>query len=193
MKRSELRVDPEKVAAFNQRGRGKLKPGKRKVAIRVPDDVRMEVRRRTGGKCTLCLHDGLSWHDAGWIVHLHHVWPKAKWPQHAKDPANLMGLCADHHMSHEFPGCKPTRIPREALSLEAMGLAGSDGPMLSHLEREYPTSGPRGEGEGKAAGSAFPGRGGTGSTERESVDVAECNRFNGKRNGSRLALEDEPR
>ena len=135
-----------------------LSPGRRKVRPRVPDKVRAEVKRRTHGRCHLCLwrlgflvgsepapgiraellmpRTAARW--APRIVHLHHVFPVERWPELAKLSANLIGLCHDCHFSHEYPGCKPTRIPREALPAEAIALASGDGPRLNYLERIYP-------------------------------------------------------
>jgi hypothetical protein len=133
-----------------------LAPGRRKVRPRVPDAVRAEVKQRTHGLCHLCLYRlGYRLPVAGGaatepvrqlphrrgakrIAHLHHVFPVERWPELAKLSANLIGLCHDCHFGHEYPGCKPTRIPRAALPPEAIALAAGNGPRLNYLERTYP-------------------------------------------------------
>ncbi len=113
-----------------------LVPGRRKVRPKVPDAVRAEVKARTHGRCALCLRQ--RGYTARRIAHLHHIFPTQRWPELAKEPANLIGLCHEHHFAHEFaPG---QRIPREALPAEAIALAEGDGPMRNELDRRYPSA-----------------------------------------------------
>lgn len=133
-----------------RRTRGKSRPT-------IPAEIREEVKARTHGLCHLCLHDlGYKFplattgtkgsprimraRGAKPIVHLHHVFSVQRWPELAKTPANLIGLCLLHHLDHEFAaGCgEVRRIPREALPVETLLLAVGDGPRLNELDRRYP-------------------------------------------------------
>lgn len=132
-----------------------LAPGRRKVHPKIPDSVRAEVKRRTHGRCHLCLWrlgqaTGAIAAAVGGevrhvdvrgvkrIAHLHHVFPKDTFPELIAEPWNLLGLCVDCHFGHEYPGVRPTRIPREALPAATIALAAGHGPRGVYLERAYP-------------------------------------------------------
>lgn len=114
----------------------------------MPDAVRAEVKARTRGRCQLCLYRlgyrppyallSASGHGAKRIAHLHHCLPVDTFPELTGDAANLIGLCVDCHFGHEYPGVRPTRIPRDALLAETLELMADDGPRSVYMERTYP-------------------------------------------------------
>jgi 5-methylcytosine-specific restriction endonuclease McrA len=137
VKRSELRPDPEKVRAWQQRSRERAqrqrKPAKKKASI--PRAVRAEVRTRTANRCAVCITVLAS--RPRRIAHLHHLFPEAEYPHLAKEPANLIGLCAECHSDYHFGGVNPRRIPREALPRATFELACREG-LGWFIERTYP-------------------------------------------------------
>ena len=155
MKRSPLKSDPAKVAAFVQRGRengprratapgdfrddaGRVLPARvnplarapRRATPKVPTNARRVALARSGGKCVMCLHLGRRTR----ATQAHHVWPKSKWPALLKVAANLVGLCADCHAKHEGGS---HRLPLATLPAETIALADGDGPMTNYLARTY--------------------------------------------------------
>lgn len=140
MKRSELRADPEKVAAFVQRGMEKTqlkrseplkRSGKGKHYPRTSQAGRAAVRARSGGMCIMCLWRG---GHANRIVHLHHLLEKRNWPQYAQLPLeNQVGVCEGCHDEHERAH---VRIPWLALPLDcrACGCALSRRPTAGRIE-----------------------------------------------------------
>lgn len=128
MKRTPLLPKPHKVREWKDRHRDSLARGqfdladkptlKRsapKPAPKVPPEVKRAVRKRSGGRCIVCLFDGHGGKGAGKADELHHVWDKALWPSLATEPANLVGTCAKCHARHTnafrriplgaLPGC----------------------------------------------------------------------------------------
>jgi hypothetical protein len=136
VRRSRLRVDPAKTAAFHQRGRAQgldrgkgLKreaplergaPLERRSRLRArvarqgavtPPDVWAAVLRRDGRRCVWCR---LAGRDVP-AEHPHHLLPKGSgsWPELAGVVENVVALCAACHMTHEFSPCD--RLPWAAL------------------------------------------------------------------------------
>lgn len=134
----------------------------RKAPPKIPQAIRNEVKARTRGYCHMCLYGaggplaiGLNEHGTRLLIvgvltlgdkppkpiaHLHHVFMVQRWPELAKHPANLIGLCVDHHFDHEGTAGHgtPRRIPRDALPAETLALAAGNGPLLNELDRKYP-------------------------------------------------------
>jgi hypothetical protein len=140
MKRSRLKSNPAKTAAFHARGRAQglargnrplvaRKPPKRTAGLRrarplsrsrpknsnttrVPTEVRAAVIARNGGWCVWARHMGLRCR----AQHVHHLLCKSTWPQYAAEPANLVGMSAYAHMQHEHS--PNDRLPWAALPAE---------------------------------------------------------------------------
>jgi 5-methylcytosine-specific restriction endonuclease McrA len=149
MKRSCLKSDPAKVAAFVQRGRENGREGMRSTALRrntagwpsarppgggpavkIPPTIRAAAFARSNGLCIMCRHNGRRVR----AQQAHHCYPKAKWPALAKVTANLVALCAACHAAHEGGS---HRLPLAILPPETIALADGDGPMESYLARTY--------------------------------------------------------
>ena len=162
-RKSRLKADPEKVRAFQQRGRGKLKrktalaqrsqtnsrPPKQKA--RIDPDTRARARARSAGLCVACLHRAgvrdvrkLSTRQLTELVErgtvrasriLHHVLPEQTWPHLAEEEDNLVCVCDRCHSDHEFkPG---GRMPRAALPAVSLALALRVG-AAAYIEATYP-------------------------------------------------------
>lgn len=143
MKRSQLKANPEKVRAWQQRSRDKARDRtrqavssgvrrsqKRKASI--PRTVRRRVYARSHG---VCIRPGCE----AKCVQIHHVLDQEHFPQLALTEDNLVGVCARCNQRHHFePG---GRFPLAALPNCALRLAEAVD-QLPYLERFYPTGGP---------------------------------------------------
>jgi hypothetical protein len=160
VKRGRLRADPVKTAAFHQRGRskgldrGKGGAGREKGLERAalgrgvprerattPPEVWAAVLRRDGGLCVWSRHLGRRRRAA----HPHHLLPKQTWPEFVGTRANIVGLTADLHMTHEHsPG---DRLPWDALPEECRAflrkVARADARAARLVETKYPAAGAR--------------------------------------------------
>jgi hypothetical protein len=127
MKQTRLQADPAKVAAWQQRTRGKglsrekqlkrtakLRTTPRRARPAMPANVREAALRRDGGWCVWSLHLG----QRRLAQQVHHLLPQGKdgWPQFAATRENLVGLAADLHMQHEWS--PNDRLPWAALPAE---------------------------------------------------------------------------
>ncbi|MCA1571682.1 MAG: hypothetical protein LC798_15490 [Chloroflexi bacterium] len=118
--------------------------------VRVPVGIRAAALARSQGACVMCLHRANV--DADTITpaalrrlirrgiirratQVHHVFPRQRWPELARELANLVGVCGGCHDEHERAR---RRLPRDVLPPETIALAGDDGRMLAYLERTYP-------------------------------------------------------
>jgi hypothetical protein len=131
MKRTLLRANPAKTAAFHARGRAQgLARGKRPTTARsmlkrgaglkrarptarvtTPPTVVAAALARNGGWCVWARHMGLRCR----AEHPHHLLPKGVggWPQFYATRANIVGLSARQHMQHEHS--PSDRLPWAAL------------------------------------------------------------------------------
>src|SRR4051794_16979740 len=75
-----------------------LKPGKPKARKKRPASVRDAVRKRSHGRCVVCLFDGEP--RPARIAHLHHVLDVQQFPALEVVADNLIGLCVRHHEQH---------------------------------------------------------------------------------------------
>lgn len=156
MKKSELRSDPDKTRAWQDRSRKPLGRGTPKKRVSVPAGVRNKVRTRSGGWCVACLaRNGIfatngnlpreyrvptrimgARGDIRPIAHLHHVLPVEKWPEWVTERFNLVGVCAACHDEHERAH---RRIPFEALPTEVRLFVQNTGcPEAMYLHKTYP-------------------------------------------------------
>lgn len=128
-------------------------PPKRKAKdIKVPPGARNKALDRSKGICVVCafnarvdvvrlpreirmqlLRDGVIQR----ATQVHHVLPRNKWPGLIKLADNLIGVCVDCHMAHEYIGVKRRRIPRAALPACAIALADGMPKRERYLERTY--------------------------------------------------------
>lgn len=111
-----------------------LKPGKRKQRKKRPQYIRDAVRKRSHGRCVVCLYDGV--HGPERIAHLHHVLDVQQFPALEVVADNLIGLCVRHHEQHTKAF---RRVPYGALPECAITLAQTTGGRaVLHVERYYP-------------------------------------------------------
>lgn len=105
---------------------------------KIPTGVRNAALARSEGLCVVCVHDmrrrGQLLAGACRATQLHHVFPKAKWPDLAKLVENLIGVCPGCHADHENAH---RRIPLAALPESTIALAEAYG-IGWYLERTYP-------------------------------------------------------
>jgi 5-methylcytosine-specific restriction endonuclease McrA len=109
--------------------RSELKRTAPKAKARIPQAVRLEIRRRQGGRCLVC---GTKRYDA----HAHHVLPQQNWPQHAYEANNLVAVCPGCHDNHEraHRRIRYDELP-EAVRTWVHTLGGRE---TLYLERTYP-------------------------------------------------------
>lgn len=153
MKRSAIKVDPEKVRAFVQRGREraaeKARERPRKPLVRRRREKPVEgplsasewweqVYRLAGGRCAVTRAIANSKWDRRF--ERHHVIPKSLLRRrglHRKvyDPRNGMLVHRDVHADHTS---RAHPIPRRCVSAEAWAFASECGPWAeAYLERMY--------------------------------------------------------
>lgn len=136
MKRSPLKADPEKVAAFARRGR--------RSSAESLDKRRAPLRRTGFGR----RGDRANWHRpeheakrepacrncrAVGEVHLHHIVPRSLAPAGRADARNLIPLCSRCHDLHHAG----MPLPRSILTAEELAFARTlIGP--GWLGRRYP-------------------------------------------------------
>jgi 5-methylcytosine-specific restriction endonuclease McrA len=114
--------------------RAPLAPGKPKRRKKRPAHVRDAVRKRSHGRCVVCLHDREPRPER--IAHLHHVLEVQNWPELEIVADNLIGLCVRHHEQHTKAF---RRVPMAALPDCAVTLAHTmGGRAVLELERFYP-------------------------------------------------------
>jgi hypothetical protein len=147
------------------------KPLKRTTALRVnparvkrrqglPPAIRREVFARSHGSCVACLYDA-GFPPEVWALVAdshrrrivrrygirpcrdpHHVLSVQRFPQYEREPANVTGLCREHHEGHHVSGVKDTRIPRQALPEVCLRFALDAGrEAAAYLVRHYPIAG----------------------------------------------------
>lgn len=132
MKRTPLRSNPAKTAAWEARGRAQglargnrpsaagkplkraagLKRARPKSRVVTPANVWAAVLKRDGGLCVWSRHLGRRQR----AEHPHHLLDKATWPQYVGTAANIVALAAQPHMQHEHSPCD--RLPWAALPAE---------------------------------------------------------------------------
>lgn len=129
-RKTELqRSDPAKIRAWRQSS-----AAKRKRRQPMPQQVRMQARQRSLGRCVVCVWEGKP--RAGKAEHLHHVMDVQMFPDLELEPDNLVGLCLQHHANHHAAF---ERVPREALPECCLILALEVGDRaVDHLKRFYP-------------------------------------------------------
>lgn len=149
MKTTPLLADPAKVAAFVQRNRkplartSGLKRGTPKPRVSTPPAVWREVLARDEGLCVWSRYLGQRMP----AKHPHHLLPKGTgcWPQFFDVCANIVGLSADRHMTHEHSPLD--RLPWEALPAECQAFLRSVAAVDPRAERlirtKYPVAGGR--------------------------------------------------
>lgn len=87
------------------------------------------VKARTKGMCACHCGQRIAVGPIGF----HHVFPKARWPELADTPENVVGVAASCHAGHELAS---RRLPRRAVRV-AEPLAHSHA-MRSYFARTYP-------------------------------------------------------
>jgi 5-methylcytosine-specific restriction endonuclease McrA len=111
-----------------------LNPGKRKQRKKRPVALRDEVRKRSHGRCIVCVFDNEQ--PPAKIAHLHHVLGVERWPELELAASNLVGLCVRHHEQHTKAF---RRVPMAALPACAVTMAHTlGGRAVMELERYYP-------------------------------------------------------
>jgi 5-methylcytosine-specific restriction endonuclease McrA len=93
LKRSALKPNPEKVREWQARSRKPLRqtPRKQRASL-TPAQVR-EVARQSGGRCIRC--------GSKRRLQRHHALPVSKWPEHEREPRNMVLACEGCHDEHE--------------------------------------------------------------------------------------------
>lgn len=109
------------------RGNGRLSRSKPQKAILSPETA-LAVYTRQHGRCAC----GCGGTIAPFPIGYHHIFPKAKWPELADVPENVVGLTANCHANHETFA---RRLHREVIHT-AEPLAATE-KMRSYLERTY--------------------------------------------------------
>ena len=110
-------------------------PQRRRKAKRVglsPETAACVYARQKGLCCCGC-----GGRIAPFPMGYHHIWPKAKWPSLIDVSANIAGVGADCHASHETAA---RRLPRASIAFAEVLAATHE--MRSYLDRTY---GPREE------------------------------------------------
>lgn len=149
MKRSPLKADPAKTAAFHQRGRAQglkretelraskaLGRGTPKARVSTPPDMWAAVLRRDEGLCVWARHLG----QRRRAEHPHHLLSKGVWPEFVGERANVVAMSPTAHMTHEHS--PNDRLPWEALPAECQEFlrraAASDPRAARLVETKYP-------------------------------------------------------
>lgn len=96
----------------------------------IPPEIRGAVYERSDGRCIIT---GCRKRP----VHLHHVLPVDEWPAFELEPDNMVGMCVDCHMSHEFGGVNRRAIYVEELPPCAILFAAAHG-LGWFIARTYP-------------------------------------------------------
>lgn len=131
-------------------GLSRKRAGRRKATL--PRPLRVRVLSRTRGLCTVCLHREQIDPERFSIpalqrlvttgrlraaVQLHHILPEDEYRQFARVEDNLIGVCVDCHMAHEFsPNGRIRRAALPACSIEFAETVG----LSWFIERHYPVA-----------------------------------------------------
>lgn len=126
MKRSPLKADPEKVAAWSRKSRAPLKRSPRKARVS-HTRARGEAFRRSRGRCIVC---------RARAAHGHHVLPVEKWPALTARAENIVALCDVCHARHHsaMRRVKWSELPQCSITLAQS----TSGAAALYLERTYP-------------------------------------------------------
>lgn len=154
MKRTPLRANPAKTAAFHARGRAQgpartnrppvarsqlkaragLKRGRPKQRLVTPASVRAAVLLRDGGRCVWC---GEQVRGAG---HPHHILARSVWPQYNGERRAIVLMDGDCHMQHEHS--PSDRLPWASLPAECQAflreVAADDARAARFVRVKYP-------------------------------------------------------
>jgi hypothetical protein len=111
MKRSRLGVGArsrERGSTFKAPRKG-LKRTAGRASVVTPLSTWLAVLIRDDEQCAWCRREG----HRGRAEHPHHLLPKQTWPELVGAVANIVALCGDCHMRHEFS--PRDRLPWDAL------------------------------------------------------------------------------